>query len=361
MIRNCFYYLSYLGFSLIYLFATLIKMLSKFSLLFTKKSTIILYVFGALFSLCMLGVTSAQILISYANHEGFDVPATNFYYELILFVPFFITNGFLLRLLIERWRILQRSKRMTHIAEYDAVEGFTPAHAGLLIDNDIRTEEVIATLYDLERRGILAINDTAITLLITEASVTAPEKELIDVLFSESSNFKLDRSSAMLFLSASDTFRKAMLLEMREHNMLPMPIFKTKHSQRLMSLIFLIASYVSIVLFVFLIKSPLYILMVQYPRYPMNIGQPVVAILLILLVLVVACSGLISSTFTTKGRLNWRFAAGYRLYIETVFKGKFEYGARSFHDKEMKTVLPYAIAFSLEKKPVNDFLRKLGL
>jgi len=285
----------------------------------------------------------------------------DYYSELLLYVPFFFTNGFLLRLLIERWRILRRGKKIIHVAEYEAPEGFTPAHAGLLIDNDIRTEEVVATIYDLERRGILAINDTTLTLLTTEAPVSMPEKQFINVLFSKNSNFRLDKSSAGLFLSTSDTFRKAMLQEMRDQNMLPMPVFKTENSQRLMALVFAAASYVSIVLFAYLIKSPLYILTVQYPRHPMSIGEPIIAVLLILLVFAIAFSGIVSNTFTTRGRLNWRFAAGYRLYIATVFKDKLNHKERNFHDKEMKTALPFAIAYGIEKAPVNDLLRKLGL
>jgi hypothetical protein len=335
-------------------------MLSKFSLLFAKRSTIVFYAFGALFSLFVLGVGTAQILISYVNNEGFDVHAADYYWTLILYIPFFIVNGILLRLLIERWRIWRRSKTMFHIAEYGASEEMTPAYAGLLIDNDIRIEEVVATIYDLDRRGIVTISDTTINLLVTDAPVTVPEKKLIDALFSRSGVVMLDSSSAKLFLSASDAFRKAMLSDMRDRKLLPMPMLKTRTSQIVMTVIFTAASYVSIVLTVFLIKSPLYILTVQYPRYPMSIGEPIVAILLVALVLIVASSGIFSDTFTKNGHLNWRYAAGFRLYIETVFRGKFEYSGQQL-TKEQKNILPYAIAFSIEKKPVNNFIRKLGL
>lgn len=336
-------------------------MLSRFSLLLTKKSTIILYAFSAVFGLVMLAVGYVQIMTSYISNAGFDVPVVDYFSStLVFYVPFFIVNGILLRSLLERWRLSRRSKRLFYYAEYDIPAEMTPAFAGLLIDNDIRTEEVVATLYDLERRGIIALDDSSVRLLTTDAPTTVPEKLFIEALFSRSSVFTLDSSNAMLFLSASDVFRKAMLADMRNRKLIPMPALKTKASRRFVTLIFMTASYVSIVLMAYLILSPETILTVQYPRYPMSIGEPIMELVLVMIVLTLALSGLFSETFTTDGRLTWRFAAGYRLYIEKVFKGKFDYVNNEFSREQMR-ILPFAIAFSIEKKPVEDLVRKFGL
>lgn len=321
-----------------------------------------MYTFGALFGLAVLLITNIQVLGMYTNGGGFDVPAEDFYYSVtIVYLPFFIINGYLLRLLIERWRVYIRSKKMFYITEYDAPKGFTPAHAGMLIDNDIRIEEVVATLYDLQRRGVLSISDADITLRTTSSQVTSAEKCLIDVLFSRGASFHLNKTNTSLFLSASHEFRQQMLEDMRRNHMLPMPNPRASLAQKLLGGAFMIFSYVAIVLMAYLIFNPSYILDIQYPRYNMEVGQPILVVMIALLVCAIAFSGFATSLFGRDGRLTWRLAAGYRLYINTVFKGKFEYGKDAVNSKEQNEILPYAIAFSIEKIPVQDFTRKLGL
>lgn len=322
------------------------------------------------FLLCLLGLwmiflisTMAwQITTSYIAGEGFDASVDMVWnITLILFTPYLFVAGYLLRSLARRIAFYRLLRRQIVIAEYAPPKVLLPVEAGLLVDDDFSLPELAATLQDLKLRGYISIEEHGPELsfaLLRKDGLSTPEATFINSLFQTERTLTthgVDASRRLL--AAGRILANAARSELVYGGQLPKSSYASKVLRKAFVVFLGLAAIVQIILTAGIVTAPEQVLSINYPRYPMDISEPVLVIGILAATVAFIIGGFWTRTLSDDdGLKNWRYVAGLKLFLEKVYKGRFyRDGKLTVSPRELRTFYPYAIALGVER----DFTRKL--
>lgn len=303
-----------------------------------------------------------QAVSSYISGDGFDVSTGQFWITTVfLFAPYLLVAGYMLRSLAARIAFYRLLRKQIVIAEYQPPKVLLPVEAGVLADDDFSLNELAATLKDLELRGNIGIKEEGHELGLTlhnKHGLSAPETVFLNSLFSRHHHFSTAEAyAARHMLSCGQALASATRADLAYNGLINKNPAPNKVLRDAFKIFVGFAALIQILLTVGVVTAPEEIFNVVYPRYPMDISQP-----LLILGVIVATIALVLSGFWMRkltgghGLKNWRYVAGLKLYLDKVYKGRFyREGRLMVSERELRNFYPYALALGVEQ----DFTRKL--
>lgn len=342
--------------------------MNKFGIVFSSRVRSALLCVTSLWILTILGTSAAEIVTSYLNGSGFDASIRQvIILDLLFFLPYFVVAAFILRSLAARIAFFHLLKKQIVIPEYKPSAVFSPAEAGLLVDNTFAINEIAATIKDLELRGSIAINQSSFNMelqVINSINLDDLERQFIETLFKGSDQFLINNpTNAIAFLDAGKQLANSARARLAANGQIVRSRVLHKTLHVVVNTFIGIALVIQLMLTILALVPGNQVFSVGYPRHPMNISEPILEIGIDLLVLVICISGFWMRKLTDDhGLKNWRYTAGLKMFIEKAYKDRFyRDGKQMATDDDLRTFYPYAIAFGIEKRFTEKLKRALLL
>lgn len=340
--------------------------MEKFGIVFSDRLRTVLLTILSIWVLAELGQMTYQLLQAYVQNTGFDVTVGQMAaITLLLFTPYYLAVGYTMRSLTTRIALYLEMKKQIVIAEYSPPDVLAPAEAGLLIDDDFTLNETAAVIKDLELRGHLLLDTSGSTIKLTYVRSASPMRDheifFIQTLFHNDDTFIISRKNADTFLQAGTFLGREVRSNLTDEGILSAQISQRKIFRFIFKIFVCLAAFLQAVWTITLLNNPKTILEVSYPRYPMSIVEPIIMVFVALLTIGIMLSGFWNKRLTDKhGLKNWRYVAGLKSYLETVYKGRFYDGSTLTVSKtELHNFYPYAIAFGIETTLADQMSRAL--
>ena len=337
--------------------------MNSLGIVFSSRLRSVLLTLLGIWVVFELATMAQQVMSAYLAGDGFDVPLNGFWMvSLIFFIPYFLTAGYMLHELAARVAFYRLVKRQIVIAEYQPPAVLSAVEAGLMLDNVFGLPELAAELKKLELTGVISIQDKPLELsiaLLQPNGLEPQEAMFVRTLFANSVDGRLiiNHDTGSRILSAGGELATETRAQLVANGEIARSGWTTRVLKVLFNIFLAMAVLVEAIETIALIADPHGTLSVGYPRYPMNISEPLFMIGLIALVLILVASGFYQRTLAGhQGLKNWRYVAGLRVYIEIVYKGHFYHnGVPTATTAELQQFYPYAIALGIE----TSFTRRL--
>jgi hypothetical protein len=331
--------------------------MDKLGIVFSGRVRSALLCVLALWILLVLCSSAFRVISSYLAGAGFDANIHDvILIDTLIFLPYYLVAAVMLRSLAARLALFHKLRQQIVVPEYSPPEVLSPAEAGLLVDNDFTFTEIAATLKDLELRGCITIIDKGREMEIHPANddtASSIERAFLKSLFLRNGFFSTaGAESGTTLLEAG----KQMASTTRERLVLGGQLPRNRQLNGAIRTIFTwfacLAFLVQILLTIGVIMATHEIFNVGYPRYAMNVSEPVLELVIIMVVVAIVSSGFWQRSLADdKGLKNWRYVAGLKMFIEKVHKDRFfRDGKQMASDGDMRTFYPYAIALGVEKR-----------
>lgn len=328
--------------------------MNTLGIVFSSRVRSLLLTLLGIWVVFQLATMSQEVVGAYRAGSGFDVTVSQFWIiSLVFFIPYFLTAGYMLHALAARVAFYRLVKRQIVIAEYQPPAVLSAIEAGLMLDNAFGLPELAAELKKLELAGVIRIKDEPLELSLTLVQLESLEPQealFVQALFAGNNTLVINGSTKARLLSAGAELAAETRSQLVAAGEIASTVRTTKVLRILFNIFLAMAIFVEAIDTFALITDPHGTLTVGYPRYPMNISEPLFMVGLIALVLLLVASGFYQRTLAGgQGLKNWRYVAGLRVYIEVVYKGKFfRDGVQTTTTAELQQFYPYAIALGVE-------------
>ncbi|HSW99041.1 MAG TPA: hypothetical protein VLF71_04330 [Candidatus Saccharimonadales bacterium] len=331
--------------------------MDKLGIVFSSRVRSAAFCVLGLWVLLIMSTSAFQVIGSYLSGGGFDAPVgTVIAIDIFLLLPYYLTAAIMLRSLAARLALYHKLRKQVVVPEYTPPEVLSPAEAGLLVDNDFGLNEIAATLKDLELRGCITIDEKGGKMLISPANTdecSRGESLFLRELFWPKGHYTTHGAdSGSRLLQAGEHLGRITREELVAGGQLP-ENSRYRNLMRGAVKVFIIAAVlVQTILTIAVLKDPEQIFNVGYPRYSMNVSEPLLELVSITLVVGTIFSGFKQPGLADdNGLKNWRYVAGLKMYIEKVYKDRFYRDGRQMaSDADMRTFYPHAIALGIEKR-----------
>ncbi len=327
----------------------------------SRLQSFFLWLLG-LWILMFISTIGWQAVSSYISGGGFDVSALQFWLTtVLLFTPYLLVAGYMLRSLAARVAFYRLLRKQIVIAEYEPPKVLLPVEAGLLADDDFSLPELAGTLKDLELRGHIQIKEGGGELSFTlerKEGLGTPEAVFVNSLFGNHRQFSTGQPyGARHLLACGHALAASTRSELAYQGLVPKSRTPNQVLRGGFKIFVVFAALIQILLTTGVVVAPEEIFNVVYPRYPMNLSQPLLVVGLILTTVTLILSGFwVRKLDGDHGLKNWRYVAGLKLFLEKVYKGRFyQDGKLTTSERELRTFYPYAIALGVDR----EFTRKL--
>jgi hypothetical protein len=328
---------------------------SAAEILFSKRLIVGMYLILGLAILGQAGAATYQFFVAYLGNHRFDTdPAGFIVITLMLFLPFWLVGALILRACLQRARLALWVRKAFTIANYKT--SLLPAEAGFLVDYAYTHRELIASLLDLHFKAVIALEigeDKSVTitrLQVDILSLSPYEQFLVGALTSGSGFHTYYSLDDLRLIEIGETAQGILMEELVNKQMLR-PERRPNHKLRVIfKFLYLIAGLVGVVSIVALVTDPQSVLETE-PLYRMAVSELLVLTAALLLMVGVVSSGLrprFTRDFKDPAYEGWTEAAGFMLYLRTVYKDRFAPQQISNQTlEEIRTFVPYAVAFGM--------------
>lgn len=297
-----------------------------------------------------------QVVWSYVAFGEFDVPAWAFVLiTIFLFLPYWLIGALIWRAVIRRMVLVRRAKKSYVNAKYTTT--FTPAEMGVLVDGEYGISEAVATLLDMHFRGIIYLNVDESTLSLDRMDIdtkqlSSYEIYLLNHLFGSAANVTFKGVNDIRLLTIFHDAHEVLLTEMTNSGYLE-DESKSSHIGKVLFRIMVIIAALVEINFIYTITMDVNLLInIMYPRYPLELYQVALTLLVALVIIGVVISGLIIR-ISNKQRDALSEAAGFYAYLRGVFRDRL--AIENIHLQDFNTIrnlMAYMIAFKLV--PANE-------
>lgn len=275
-----------------------------------------------------------------------------------IFITIAIPLGIFTFILANVSKFTRRKSKLsqnTIIAEYDPPENLSPAEMGYLFDSRLDKQELVATLIDLEQKGLLAFQKRSLEGMVINVSnrgqdkhnLRQYEKDLLDRIGAEAnlSVYSLLNKSSFGYSIKKSLAAKGYIKSQREvinylaqrtlvaYFLLTMPIliwtlFQANGEIMIMFLV---------MMFVFIMFFPFFFGLALITGYIYNkiVGQP--------------------GMWTDKLKKLWPELEGYREYVRQVELDELQFESKDLKIRSKNKTLPYAIALGLNTEWQDSF------
>lgn len=327
---------------------------SSVEILFSKRATLIVY--GVLAALVFDQMFEAyeQFFRTYFELHQLDVSVEDFMYmTLVVLLPFWLTGALMLRACVQRLRLSWWIHQAAKVAVYETP--LSPAEAGYLVDYDYTHREVAATLLGLQFRGILQItvsesSNVHLEVGNTSGELSPYERIFVETLVNSQENDFSGFSDPRLIEIASAA-EEVLIEDLEQRNMVQRERLPNRYLRKLFRVIYTVAGIVGLLYAYAYLFERAQLEAIGYPRYPMNVTEIFILIAVGLVIVGVVVSGWwprFTQEYKDPRYEAWIDAAGFLLYLRTVFSDRFSAEGIASQDKEtLRTYTPYAVAYGI--------------
>lgn len=314
-----------------------------------KPSMLFFLVIGIFFTINML-LAFWQVNYGYASGEGLDVTPWQFLLPLAMFYFVAFCGAYALRGLIIRWRLFRHFRRLLYVAEYKFPQGMIgAAEAGYILDATWDVSENDSILAELLANEVLEYRDGR--LILRERAETQRlkyyQKAFIDRVF-KSTN-ELHVSSRSKSMPKTNHIGRMIKLEMIRRGYVSDNTLKP-WLRKLFRISFYIALFSVVANAAHMLRHGIESVLYNHGEtYPVEIWQVVLSFGIPLIIVATIVNGMTHKIVKSHtGLTNWRYVAGFKLYLETVYKDRLKSSFQGGLDfKTAQEIFPYAIAFKV--------------
>ncbi len=233
------------------------------------------------------------------------------------------------------------------IAEYDPPAGLSPAEIGYLFDSRLDKTEVIATLVDLEQRGLVSLSNSKFDGLHVEKTVAELPSDLKEHELYVLDNLDANSNLSFYSLKIIGGFKTTIKKSLKNQGFIkPQNEVVSYYAQRTLVAYFLITTLIFLWLvsssdgdyitaaivsfiFIFILGFPFFLGLALVAGFIYNklVGQP--------------------GLWTNKLKTMWRELEGYRDFVEQVELDELQFESEDLKMRSKNKALPYAIALNL--------------
>ena len=303
-----------------------------------------------------MGAAYFQFGHAFFNLHQFDTPASVFIFiSLCLFLPFWGLGALMLRACLQRVRLAIWVHQAIKIATYNTP--LTPAEAGFLVDYEYSYRELTATLLDLHFRHVIVLDIETATTTIHITLPTRPNTGL--------SSYEQTLCAAIADSGQNQfvTFRDPRLIEITlpAHEMLINELtykymiqrrhLPSKVLRKFFRIVYFITGAVGLITTYAIIFQRAQTLAIGYPRYAVHFSELFVLIVVGLIVVGIITSGYwprLVRDYKDPQYEAWMDAAGFMLYLRTVFIDRFSAQDIASQDQTtLRIYSAYAVAYGI--------------
>ena len=328
---------------------------SSAEVLFSKRLLVALYGLMAAAVLAHMASAYVQFLGAYYHLHQFDTPEAAFIFiSVCLFLPFWVVGALMLRACIQRLRLELWVHKAIKVVAYNTP--LRPAEAGFLVDYEYTHRELAATLVDLHFRHIIQLSiDSSIKIDVTQnniydATLSPYEQTLLSALRGSAINSFAAFTDPRL-IALTMPAHEVLITDLTARHMIHRERLPRPGTRRIFRILYFIAGFVGAVSAYALIFQRTQALAVGFPRYPVSFSELATLIITALVVI-----GIIASSYLPRFAQNykepqyeaWIDAAGFMLYLRTVFTDRFAPENITTQDKNtLHANVPYALAYGI--------------
>lgn len=253
--------------------------------------------------------------------------------------------------------IVGRSSRFAHrkrqliqnviIAEYEPPANLTPAEIGYLFDSRFDKTEVVATLVDLEQRGLVSLSYSKVDGLHVEKIVVELPNDLKEHELYLLDNLGASSNLSLYSLKIINGFKSRVKKSLKNQGFIkPQNETVSYYAQRTLVAYFLITipmflwlmsgsdksfgTAIMAFIFIFILSFPFLLGLALVAGFIYNnlVGQP--------------------GLWTDKLKSMWRELEGYRDFVEQVELDELQFESEDLKIRSKNKALPYAIALNLD-------------
>ena len=300
----------------------------------------------------LIGFLSISVLLVYGfvTNKGVEGVAPDSCYGIgICILAFSFYGAYTLRSLILNLRLRHYFKNLTAIAEYQPLNTLAAPEAGYLIDRAWGKAEVDAVICELLLKEKIIVKKSQLTINPSNsAALNYYQTIFINELFQEKQSISLISSDAY----SKQSLQTAAAIKQRL-------IADGYLSENSLQRLFLCLFYISFYVVMALIISTIFAYLTGYKpttdfdkTYPVTLYECIIAILALFPAGILLVNAFLKNIKYRRNTsiANWRTIAGFKLYLEVVYKGRFIANNTLTVDKNsLFNYFPYAVAFQLEK------------
>lgn len=328
---------------------------SSVEVLLSKRLLATLYGFMAIGVLAYMAAAYLQFLHSYYSLHQFDTTIGSFIFlSLCLLMPFWAVGALMLRAFIQRVRLEVWVHKAVKVVTYNTP--LKPAEAGFLVDYEYTYRELTATLLDLHFRRIINIDiDSSIKITILQngalnANLSPYEQALLGALSNAVTHSFMSFTDPRLVALAQPAHEVLIndltIRQMIQPEQLPRPA-----TRKFFRVVYSVAGFVGVISIYFLIFQRALTFSINYPRYSVNISELVTLLIiacLIIGIIISSCWPRFAQSYRNPQYEAWIDAAGFMLYIRTVFIDRFSADNIATQDRStLQMYTPYAVAYGI--------------
>jgi hypothetical protein len=339
---------------------------SSVEILFSKRLLAIVYGILAVTVLTHMYATYWQFIGAYYTLHQFDTPIGYVIFgSICMFLPFWAVGALMFRACVQRLRLELWVHQAIKVVAYNTP--LRPAEAGFLADYEYTHRELAATLLDLHFRQLITLSiDSSIRITVIPDHVVAAyispyEQALLTALASTTDSFSAFTDPRLIALA--QPAHKVLIDDLVARHMVQPERLPRPGTRKFFRVLYIIAGLVGILNVYALIFQRAETLSIAYPRYVVSFTEP-----LVLLVVALVVIGIIVSSYWPRFVQNykdpqyeaWIDAAGFMLYVRTVFTDRFS--AKNIMTQDTNTLrmyTPYAVAYGVIPARAEDVSRIL--
>ncbi len=305
--------------------------------------------------LAQMAAAYLQFLGAYYSLHEFDTPAVDFIFiSLCLLLPFWAVGALMLRACIQRLRLAWWVHRSLKTVAYSTP--LRPAEAGFLADYEYTHRELAATLLDLHFRGVIKLTVgesggiTIIQIRNLDTNASPYEQSLLTALSnSATQSFAAFTDPRLIALAAPA--HEVLINDLVARSMVQRERLPRPGMRRCFRVVSFIAGSVGVISANGFIFHRAETLSINYPRYPVNFAEPTVLVIAAFVVVGIIVSSYwprFAQGFRDPRYKAWVDAAGFMLYLRTVFTDRFSAKNIGTQDRNtLRTYTPYAVAYGI--------------
>lgn len=328
---------------------------SSVEVLLSKRLLAVLYGFMAIAVLVQMTAAYVQFMGAYYSLHQFDTPVSAFVLlSLCLLLPFWAVGALMLRACVQRLRLELWVHRAVKVVAYSTP--LKPAEAGFLADYEYTHRELTATLLYLHFRRIINLDiDASVRIAILQNNIfdtsLSPYEQTLLAALNSPTGYSFMAFTDPRLVALAQPAHEVLVNDLTARRLIQRERLPRPAVRKFFRTIYIIAGFVGAVFAYALIFQRAQTLSIGYPRYPVSISEPVT-----LLIAAGVVIGIIMSSnwprfvqdYKDPRYEAWIDAAGFMLYLRTVFVDRFSAENIATQDTStLQTYAPYAIAYGI--------------